>query len=91
MKNVKKIFAKNNLINILYTSGFKNIECVNESMTDIEEQRTTKWMKGKVLKILCINGNTIEGYPPLCRSVFIAQKNDYDIIHSNFYFILLKL
>ena len=75
MKNVKKIFAKNNLINILYTSGFKNVECVNERMTDIEEQRTTKWMKGKSLKdFICKNGNTIEGYPPLCRSVFIAQK-----------------
>ena len=75
MKNVNKIFTKNNLINILNSSGFKNIECVDESITDFEEQRTTKWMKGKSLKdFMCINGNTIEGYPPLCRSIFIAQK-----------------
>ena len=75
MKNVNKIFTKNNLINILNSSGFKNIECVDESITDSSEQRKTKWMKGKSLKdFMSKDGNTIEGYPPLCRSIFIAQK-----------------
>ena len=75
MKNIGTIFGKDNLIKILKNKGFHNIECVNESFTSSIEQRTTKWMQGRSFKdFLLPNGNTIEGYPPVCRAIFVAQK-----------------
>ncbi len=75
MKNIKIILRKNNIINLLKKNGFKNIECINESYTDTNEQRSTKWMTGKSLSdFLLSNGKTIEGFPPISRAIFIAQK-----------------
>ena len=75
MKNIGTIFTKNNLIALLKKYQFKNIECVGESYTTTNEQRATKWMEGKSFKDFVLpNGNTIEGYPPVCRAIFIAQK-----------------
>jgi len=75
MKNIGTIFGKDNLIKILKNKGFNNIECVNENFTSSIEQRTTKWMQGRSFKdFLLPNGNTIEGYPPVCRAIFVAQK-----------------
>ena len=34
MKNIGTIFSKNNIINLLSASGFKNIELVNKSFTN---------------------------------------------------------
>jgi len=75
MRNIKIILRKNNIINLLKKNGFKNIECINESFTDKNEQRSTKWMTGKSLSdFLLPNGKTIEGFPPISRAIFIAQK-----------------
>lgn len=75
MKNIGTIFTKNNLIALLKKYQFKNIECVGESYTTTYEQRATKWMEGKSFQDFVLpNGNTIEGYPPVCRAIFIAQK-----------------
>ena len=75
MKNIGTIFTKDSLIDLLNTSGFKNIELVNESYTGVNEQRATKWMQGKSLKDFILpNGNTIEGFPPVCRALYLAQK-----------------
>ena len=52
MKNIGTIFTRNNLIDLLSKNGFKNIEIVNDSFTNSHEQRETKWMQGKSLKIL---------------------------------------
>ena len=75
MKNIGTIFSKKNLINLLKKYQFQNVECVDESLTTSKEQRTTRWMKGKSFQdFMLSNGNTIEGYPPVRRAVFIAQK-----------------
>lgn len=75
MKNISTIFTKNNLINILKNYQFKNIECVDEAYTSKEEQRATKWMKGKSFQDFILpNGDTVEGHPPVCRAIFMAQK-----------------
>lgn len=75
MKNVGTIFTKKNLNDLMIYHGFKNIEIVNDSFTDSNEQRSTKWMIGKSFKDFILpNGNTLEGYPPVCRSIFVAQK-----------------
>ena len=75
MKNIGTIFTKDNLIKLINLYGFKNVEFVDQSYTDSSEQRATKWMPGKSIKdFLLPNGNTIEGYPPVCRAIFIAQK-----------------
>ena len=75
MSNIGTIFTKDNLIKLLNVSGFKNIQVINDSFTNISEQRTTKWMQGKSLSdFILSNGDTLEGYPPVCRTIFIAQK-----------------
>ena len=75
MRNIGTIFTKNNLIKLMNTRGFKNIECVNENFTNTSEQRTTKWIQGKSFKDFILpDGRTIEGFPPVCRAIFIAQK-----------------
>ena len=75
MSNIGTIFTKDNLIKLLNVSGFKNIQVVNDSFTSISEQRTTRWMQGKSLSdFILSNGDTLEGYPPVCRTIFIAQK-----------------
>jgi len=75
MKNIGTIFTKNNLVDLLSNNGFKNIEIVNDSFTNSSEQRETKWMQGKSFKDFTLqNGNTLEGYPPVCRSILVAQK-----------------
>lgn len=75
MKNIGTIFTRNNLIDLLSKNGFKNIEIANDSFTNSHEQRRTKWMQGKSFKDFTLqNGKTLEGYPPVCRSIFVAQK-----------------
>ena len=75
MKNIGTIYTKDNLRKIMNQNGFKNIECINESFTNSSEQRSTEWMTGKSFNDFVLpNGNTIEGFLPVCRAIFIAQK-----------------
>jgi tRNA (mo5U34)-methyltransferase len=55
--------------------GFKNVRCVDEDQTSLEEQRTTEWMTFESLAdFLDPNdvNKTIEGYPAPKRAVFVA-------------------
>ena len=75
MKNISTIFTINNLINLLKKYQFQNVECVDVSYTTKEEQRPTKWMNGKSFQDFILpNGDTVEGYPPVCRAIFVARK-----------------
>ncbi len=59
----------------LHVQHFKNIECINESFTDTAEQRSTKRLNGKSLSDLLLpNGTTLEGFTPISRAIFTAQK-----------------
>lgn len=64
------------LKNWLEKSGYKNVRLVDVSTTNIEEQRSTKWMNFESLpKALTVDSKaTIEGYPAPKRAVFIAEK-----------------
>ena len=56
--------------------GFKNIEVIDESFTDVNEQRSTEWMRFHSLeKFLSQDqSETIEGYPPPKRAILSCQK-----------------
>jgi len=61
---------------MLERSGFKDIQCIDTTITTVEEQRTTDWMKFHSLKEF-LNENqsrTIEGYDLPKRATLIAQK-----------------
>ncbi|MBT7543393.1 MAG: tRNA 5-methoxyuridine(34)/uridine 5-oxyacetic acid(34) synthase CmoB [Gammaproteobacteria bacterium] len=75
MKNIGTIYTIDNLRKLMIENGFKNIECIDESFTNSSEQRSTEWMTGKSFKDFILpNGKTIEGFLPVCRAIFIAQK-----------------
>ncbi len=60
----------------LRRAGYKNIRCVDVSITTVEEQRTTDWMSFQSLEsFLDPNDHTktIEGYPAPKRAVIIAE------------------
>lgn len=59
----------------LQRSGFKNVQCVDVSVTSTEEQRATEWMNFESLADFLDPDNpalTIEGYPAPVRAVFTA-------------------
>lgn len=59
-------------------AGFTDIQCVDESVTTFEEQRTTDWMRFHSLKDFLDPNNpelTFEGYPRPRRAALIATKN----------------
>lgn len=58
-------------------SGFINIDCIDESVTSLEEQRTTDWMRFHSLEQYLDPDNsdlTFEGHPRPRRAVLIATK-----------------
>jgi tRNA (mo5U34)-methyltransferase len=61
----------------LRRAGFTDIECVDVSLTTVEEQRSTEWMKYQSLgDFLDPNDHsrTIEGLPAPMRAVIKARK-----------------
>ena len=56
--------------------GYKNIQVIDESVTTIEEQRSTEWMRFHSLaEFLSANQQlTIEGHPPPKRAIITCQK-----------------
>lgn len=57
--------------------GFEDINVVDESMTTLEEQRTTEWMTNQSLADFLDpidHSKTIEGYPAPKRAVLVANK-----------------
>ncbi len=61
---------------MLERSGFKDVKCIDTTITTTEEQRTTDWMKFHSLKeFLSENqSQTIEGYDLPKRATLVAQK-----------------
>lgn len=77
MRNVWFIPSVPELHRWLTRCGFHDVICVDCSITDITEQRSTSWMHFESLcDFLDPNdaSRTIEGYPAPQRAVFIAQK-----------------
>ena len=61
----------------LRRAGFKEVRCVDESLTSTDEQRTTNWMRYQSLAEFLDpmdSSLTIEGYPAPRRAVILARK-----------------
>jgi tRNA (mo5U34)-methyltransferase len=76
MRNVWFLPSIKMLEIMLARCGFKNISCIDVTVTNTEEQRTTEWMKFHSLKEFLNDdlSQTIEGYPLPKRATLIAQK-----------------
>ncbi|MDN7124624.1 tRNA 5-methoxyuridine(34)/uridine 5-oxyacetic acid(34) synthase CmoB [Pseudidiomarina sp. 1APP75-32.1] len=76
MRNVWFIPSTQALLHWLERCGFSNVRVVDESMTDVSEQRATEWMTGQSLADFLDPedpSKTIEGYPAPRRAVVIAN------------------
>ena len=63
------------MTNVDEKTGFRNPRCVDISVTSLEEQRSTEWMRFQSLaNFLAPDGRTIEGHAPPTRAVIIAQR-----------------
>jgi len=61
----------------LRRAGFVDVRCVDVSVTSIEEQRSTEWMKFQSLPEFLDpddHGKTVEGLPAPKRAVLLARK-----------------
>ncbi|TBU99848.1 tRNA 5-methoxyuridine(34)/uridine 5-oxyacetic acid(34) synthase CmoB [Stutzerimonas kirkiae] len=61
----------------LRRAGFEDIRCVDVSVTSIQEQRSTEWMRYQSLPDFLDaddHGKTIEGLPAPMRAVIVARK-----------------
>ena len=77
MRNVWSIMTVDAIINLLDQAGFTQARCVNQNVTSLKEQRSTKWMQFHSLKEFLDpqdHAKTIEGYPAPKRAIFIANK-----------------
>ncbi len=76
MKNVYFIPSVAALVNWLEKVGFKNIRCVDQAVTSLEEQRKTEWLENESLIDFLDpqdHQKTVEGYPAPKRAVIIAN------------------
>lgn len=76
MKNVYFIPSVDCLINWLEKVGFKNVRCVDQAVTTLEEQRKTDWLDNESLVDFLDptdHSKTIEGYPAPKRAVILAN------------------
>ncbi|XOV77644.1 MAG: tRNA 5-methoxyuridine(34)/uridine 5-oxyacetic acid(34) synthase CmoB [Aestuariibacter sp.] len=77
MRNVWFIPSVAALQHWLLRAGFKNVRCVDEDITSLEEQRATEWMTNHSLKDFLDADDitqTIEGYPAPKRATLIANR-----------------
>ncbi|MFK8013393.1 MAG: tRNA 5-methoxyuridine(34)/uridine 5-oxyacetic acid(34) synthase CmoB [Marinicellaceae bacterium] len=76
MRNVWFLPSIDMLSTMLKRNGFKNVKCVDVSVTTIKEQRSTDWMKFHSLEhfLNSDQSKTIEGYPLPKRATLVAQK-----------------
>ncbi len=77
MRNVWSIMTVDKIIELLKQAGFIKIECVDQNVTSLHEQRRTDWMQFHSLKEFLDPDDiskTIEGYPAPKRGLFIATK-----------------
>jgi len=76
MRNVWFIPSSAAMMLWMRRCGFKNIRCVDECDTCLDEQRTTEWMAYNSLETFLDENDhtlTIEGYPAPRRAIFIAS------------------
>lgn len=76
MRNVWFLPSCQTLVSWLKRCGFQNVRVVDVTVTTIEEQRTTDWMKFHSLKDFLDPQNsalTCEGYPAPKRAIVIAN------------------
>ena len=76
MKNVYFIPSVPCLINWLEKIGFKNVRCVDQAVTTLEEQRRTDWLENESLVDFLDptdHSKTIEGLPAPKRAVILAN------------------
>ena len=76
MRNVWFLPSVKMLEIMLARTGFKDINCIDVTVTNTQEQRTTDWMKFHSLKEFLSDDltQTIEGYPLPKRATIIATK-----------------
>ncbi len=77
MRNVWFIPSVPELIAWMERVGWKDVRCVDESLTSVEEQRSTDWMQFESLSDYLDpqdSNKTIEGYPAPLRATLIARK-----------------
>jgi len=77
MRNVFQIPTIKNLESWLKSTGFVDIKIVDISITTLQEQRCTEWMKFESLENFLDpndNSRTIEGWPAPRRTILIAKK-----------------
>ncbi|MFC3095618.1 tRNA 5-methoxyuridine(34)/uridine 5-oxyacetic acid(34) synthase CmoB [Alteromonas sediminis] len=77
MRNVWFLPSSSALICWLERLGFKNVRCVDENVTSLEEQRATEWMTNQSLVDFLDKSDTsktIEGFPAPKRAVIVATK-----------------
>jgi len=76
MRNVWFIPSVKMLELWLARCGFKNIRCVDQCITSLDEQRSTDWMQFESLADFLDpddRSKTIEGYPAPMRAVMLAE------------------
>lgn len=72
MRNVWFLPSTDLLVRMMQRVGFKDVEVIDVSMTTVEEQRGTEWMKFQSLPDFLNpsdRGKTVEGYPGPMRAV----------------------
>lgn len=77
MRNVWFLPSVPALMLWLRRAGFSDVRCVDVSVTTVEEQRGTEWMKYQSLSDFLdrrITAKTLEGLPAPMRAVIIAKK-----------------
>jgi len=78
MRNVWSIMTVDKIIELLKQAGFNKIQCVDQNVTSLREQRRTDWMQFHSLKEFLDPDDiskTVEGYPAPKRGLFIATKS----------------
>ena len=77
MRNVWSILTVEAILEMLNNAGFKGARCVDQTITSLDEQRSTHWMQFHSLKEFLDpqdKSKTIEGHPAPKRGIFIAHK-----------------
>ena len=77
MRNVWSIMTVEKILRLLKEAGFKNIRCVDQNVTSLDEQRKTPWMQFHSLQQFLDPKDitkTIEGHPAPKRGLVIANK-----------------
>ena len=77
MRNVWWLPSVAELIEWLTAAGLTEVECLDETVTTIEEQRSTDWMRFESLAQSLDSADptqTVEGYPAPRRALILARK-----------------